>query len=313
VSNTIHGSSHKAIKLMRKEPASLAVYWIYVSRTNEDNVAFPSLRGLAKDTGWSVNKCKAARDWLVSCQALRVVLDYIRPDWRDLDEKALKHRQNLDHAEYYRPTGKLVVAGVEYAMLYFGQSEPSDLEDPVTDVSPRATSQTVRHRSACDIAPRDTELDSSSTKRDTKIAPNGATPKALFDAMKNAIAAAFGWDWKTMSDTEIGTTQKAAKQLCKIGWQPEHVYLLHAECKRLGWVGFKPTALLNVVSDVRKRVEKQPVILQLESPTDSDAPASANFRVYDTDGVTFLGMGEAGLKRKAQLEAERAALPKEVA
>lgn len=47
---------------------------------------------------------------------------------------------------------------------------------------------------------------------------------------------------------------------------------------------------------------KQAVIIPYDELT---APSSADFRVYDTDG-TYLGMGAEGLKRKAELEAERA-------
>jgi len=137
MSNIIHGLSHKALKYMRKRPATLAVYWIYISRTNHENVAWPSIRGLERDTAWNRTTCQEARAWLVEHQALERVSDYIRPEWRGLDEKELKQKRNLDRAEYYRPTGHIVIDGEVFPMLYFGKSEVSDIES--SDVLPRRT------------------------------------------------------------------------------------------------------------------------------------------------------------------------------
>lgn len=166
MSNTIHGLSHKALKHLRQRPAALAVYWIYISRTNNENVAWPSLRGLESDTGWNRNTCKSSRDWLIEHKALERVPDYTRPDWRSLDEAEFKKRANLDKAEYYRPTGYIEVNGERFEMLYFGKNETSGIEDthdvtrgkPSHDVTRRRTSK------ALDIERGEPELDSITTK-----------------------------------------------------------------------------------------------------------------------------------------------------
>lgn len=138
MSNLIHGASHKALKHMRKRPATLSVYWVYISRTNNENVSWPSIRGLERDTGWNRTTCQDARAWLVEHGALERVDGYERPEWKNLDDKARAQKKNLDRAEYYRPTGYIIVDGVKYPMLYFGKDEASDIED--SDVLPRRTS-----------------------------------------------------------------------------------------------------------------------------------------------------------------------------
>ena len=115
--STIHGASWEAIAAFREKPAALAVYWIYCARVNRDNVAWPSLRGLAKNTGWSVSACQEARKWLVAHGALEQVADYTRPQWRTVPDKRRAELQNLDRAEYYRPTGYIEFAG-RFDLLY---------------------------------------------------------------------------------------------------------------------------------------------------------------------------------------------------
>src|SRR3990172_12886779 len=129
MSNVIHGQSHKAIRLFRKQPAALAVLWIYASRTNYDNVAWPSVRGLAHDTGWGKEACLNARAFLVQHEALEVVEHYVRPAWRDLKLADRTRRLNLDKAEYFRPTGKLVIDDKKYPILYSGGDFSAGIED----------------------------------------------------------------------------------------------------------------------------------------------------------------------------------------
>src|SRR5258706_11055581 len=111
MSGIIHGASHKAIKGFREEPAAMSVYWIYVSRTNKDNVAWPSGSGLARDTGWCKEKCLDARQWLVEHNALERADGYVRPEWMNLDEDTRRKKMNLDRCEYYRPTGVINIDG----------------------------------------------------------------------------------------------------------------------------------------------------------------------------------------------------------
>lgn len=125
MSNTIHGGSHSALKHFRKNGAALAVYWEYISRTNYDNVSWPSLNGLAKNTGFSKQSCLNARHWLIEHGALERVEGYIRPQWRGLSGDELTQKLNLDQSEYYRPTGIVVVGDKTYKMLYFGSDDSS--------------------------------------------------------------------------------------------------------------------------------------------------------------------------------------------
>ncbi len=158
MSNVIHGQSHKVLKHLREEPAALAVLWIYASRTNRDNVAWPSSRGLAHDTGWGREACLKARAYLVEHEALEEVKDYVRPDWRKLEPADKARRLNLDKAEYYRPTGKFVINGKTYPVFYYGGDSPSPVEDETLtpadpDGLPHPTSGADRHRSAPDVGP----------------------------------------------------------------------------------------------------------------------------------------------------------------
>ena len=109
--STIHGGSTKALRAMRDKPAALSVYWDYCARRNHEGVAFPSLRGLASDTGWAINTCDEARTWLVACGALVEVQGYIRPQWRNLVDGDQRRRLALDKARYYRVTGWIVISG----------------------------------------------------------------------------------------------------------------------------------------------------------------------------------------------------------
>lgn len=259
--NVIHGASHKAIRFMREAPAALAVFWIYSSRTNYENVAWPALRGLARDTGWSVNTISKARAWLVEHGALEQVKDYVRPDWRKLEPAKQKQRVNLDKSEYYRPTGKIVIDDKEYPLLYIPQSEQSDIES-IDDVSPRQTSP------ASDIVSDDTELDTSTTKHDTKThsAPNGTdkpspaksdrVPADKMNPMKDAIATAFGYDWNTMTKDEIGIVQATAKQLCKVNATPEHVAIVYQYCQQ-NYTHFSPKALATKYSEAMKQHQQR--------------------------------------------------------
>lgn len=167
--SSIHGGSAKSIAIFRKKPAALAVYWIYCARVNRENAAWPSLRGLAKDTGWSVNACRAARTWLVEHGALERLPEYVRPDWREYPADKLARRQRLDKCEYYRPTGVIQADGETFPLLYVGQNETApELEESLFDVSPDDTSNQgdVSRRDTPHVSPGDT---SHVSRRDTEL------------------------------------------------------------------------------------------------------------------------------------------------
>jgi len=170
--SSIHGLSHKAISAFRDKPAALAVYWIYVSRTNVDGVAWPTLRGLVRDTGWSINACKEARKWLVEHGALETIDEYIRPKWRKLEGLEKTHVRNLDQSEYYKVTGTIMVDTIELDMLYFGGNEDSDIEDDnpddYTHVSPHDTSVRIVTPVA-DVSPQPTSVGTQQARRDTEL------------------------------------------------------------------------------------------------------------------------------------------------
>lgn len=93
------------------------------------------------------------------------------------------------------------------------------------------------------------------------IAPEGAkdkklsTPASLMNPMKNAIVAAFGYDWKKMTKQETGKIQAAAKSLCDVGLDPADVPKLYAYCQSR-FTHFTPVALASNVSEWRKQGEK---------------------------------------------------------
>lgn len=324
MSGTIHGAFHKSARFFRAHPAAAIVYLIYLSRLNRENVAWPSLRGLAKETAWSVNECRQARDFLVGHGALELVKDYVRPEWRKLPDKEKQRKTSLDKAEYYRPTGVLIVDGKTYHLLYIPASEASPALD---DVSPDDTSHDVSRRAMShtdDDRPGDTELDSI-TKLDSITAegdstedsfapdgtkgmesknplapdfeesgaesavnpstpsaapppsPNGRSKKpardnARLSALKNAIADAFDWDWKTMTKSEAGKIQAAATQLYDAGVAVELVPRLFAQCKT-DFSQFGPNALCSVVSKVRAGAAQAHA--RIDAAAQTEAPEDA--------------------------------------
>jgi hypothetical protein len=158
MSRTIHGSAHAAIRFFRENPAALSVYLVYVSRANTDNVAWPSIRGLARDTGWGADACQKARQWLIDHSALEEKHDYIRPAWRKLPKEDRQQRINLDQSKYFKPTGGIRVDGVVYNVLYAPVGNECD---ETLDVRSHRTS------GAPDVGPDSTELDSIGSKGDS--------------------------------------------------------------------------------------------------------------------------------------------------
>lgn len=182
---------------MREHPAALSVYWIYVSRTNNEGVAWPSGRGLETDTGWEIKTCLKAREWLVQCEALETVKDYIRPEWRKLPAKERAQKVNFDKAEYYRPTGYIIVNGTRHPMLYFGAQEDSDIEEEITDVPPQPTSDGNPHGFTTDVGSGTTELDSSNTQLDSIV------PESSDDDSVGAIAKTTSSEQETSAVGDI--------------------------------------------------------------------------------------------------------------
>jgi hypothetical protein len=76
---------------------------------------------------------------------------------------------------------------------------------------------------------------------------------SVMNPLKDAIVLAMGWSWTTMTKSEKGSVQSAAKELAEASIAPDTVKLLKAECDMRGWKGYTALALCKVVSDVLKR------------------------------------------------------------
>lgn len=80
-------------------------------------------------------------------------------------------------------------------------------------------------------------------------------PALEFNPLKNAIAAAFGWNWPgsgikpEMTKSETGLIQAAAAELYDAGIKPEDIPALYGYCQQ-NFTHFKPKALCGVVSTV---------------------------------------------------------------
>lgn len=257
MSRTIHGQSTKALKHLREKPAALAVYWCYVARMNNEGVAWPGARGLAKDTSWNKATCLEARQLLVSLCALEPVPDYIRPEWRKLPEGEQKKKKGLDRSEYFRPTGYIIVNEQRLMLLYNGGDEANDIDEKAPDVR-RGSTSTPQYNSGNGHLPGSTELDSlsdldsSQSEDDSKkdIAPDGAAgtspspfkvadPEAarfnkarVFDCV---AFAAFGIkDMRDLEAVEVDGKKKKNPAGARIGMISDWLkkfYLLHTKSK----------------------------------------------------------------------------------
>lgn len=299
MSRTIHGKSHEAIKAFRKKSAALTVYWVYVSRMNNEGVTWPSVSRIAKDTGWNKNTCLDARGYLVSIQALERVTDYIRPDWRTLEPQALARKRNFDKSEYYRPTGYVMMNGKRLPMLYNGADEASSLEEQVSDVPQNMTSSETGHQAPVDVKNCGIVLDSLSVlgssiadaeavgdelefktpeqlfdeaaskgKADKRIIPlviEEDKPKTRANPYFDLIVELFGVDYASLTKTEQSGIGKVAAELKKAGRSLDDIRVIYAYCVKKEFSGFTWHALTSHASmALKSRVKKSataPVIV----------------------------------------------------
>jgi len=134
---------------------------------------------LARDTGWSVDACADARDWLVEHEVIEKVGEYIRPDWRKLPDQEKAQKRNLDKSEYYRLTGKLTADNRTYDLLYFGghEGEQSDVgRQPTSDAAQQRRQPTEPISSIERIA---TELEHSTNNTSADAPRSISTDKKL--------------------------------------------------------------------------------------------------------------------------------------
>lgn len=271
---------------------------------NENGDAFPGITRLAKKCSISERAAQQAINALERAGELQVFVQVgtkTTSGWTNLYRVVMK---DAAQPAVYNQQGERVhprpIKSIKERQ--FPAQQEVKPASPLQEVKP-ASPDGVQLASPHEVKPASPKPSVQPSVQPKEKIARRAIPATRINPMKDAIATAFGWDWSKMSRNEIGMVQSTAKQLCEIDWLPEDVPLLYAECKRRGWVNFKPTALPNVVSDVRNRVKTQAVILQLDPVTDTTD--SGDFRVYDANGA-YIGKGAAGLARKAELEAQRA-------
>lgn len=98
-------------------------------------------------------------------------------------------------------------------------------------------------------------------------------PAAELNPIKDAIVAAFGWSWETMTKGEKGKVQAAARDLYDAGRTAEDIPALHTYCKK-NYTHFGPTALCNAASEVAK---KQAALKVLMMPTEVTLPEPSDY------------------------------------
>lgn len=81
-------------------------------------------------------------------------------------------------------------------------------------------------------------------------------PAAQMNPMKDAIATAFNWSWDTMTKSNKGTIQRAAKELCQAGATPEHIPFLYQFCKR-NFDNISPMALSSQWSNFQAKHKRR--------------------------------------------------------
>jgi hypothetical protein len=123
-------------------------------------------------------------------------------------------------------------------------------ENPAEIDSPTSTDSANSARAEQAAGPPDGGQ-AASKPTPTRSKKSDTIPKALMDPMKDAIAAACGWSWATMTDSEKGTIQRAAKELCKAGVTASDVPGLHQFCASR-YQQFGPMALASSLSAYRK-------------------------------------------------------------
>lgn len=277
MSSVINGNSASIIKHFRDKPAALSVYWIYCARQNNEGVAWPSLRGLSHDTGWSIDTVKEAREWLTEHGALERIETYVRPVWRTATSDQRPAFVALDHAQYYRVTGALKIDGKSYPLLYEnavqgdseGQSdeshndvlpgrtsEPSNIETPPTELTTNKSSQ---------LDSREQEEQLSSPKEQEMIAPppvegEMVKPDAVesseptpFQALFAAVCAEFGYDPAKLTKDKRGLINRVAGELLTAGCTiPEVHYLklyLDVLKREQQWTSYSVAAMTKYYPD----------------------------------------------------------------
>lgn len=134
----------------------------------------------------------------------------------------------------------------------------------LVEVEPRVSKRNSLFQNETGVFQNETTLPETTT-REKDIAPGGAgisakrTPATVMNPMKDAIAAAFGWDWKHITRANAGMIQRVAKDLCDAGVEPNEVQAIYNWCKAQGWPGtFTPMALSKHLASWRAQSRPKP-------------------------------------------------------
>lgn len=207
--------------------------WLYIVMLKHANRTtgelFPSIKTLVKETRMSKAQVLRCTKTLEAKGLIRVTRD----EQKNGKDRAVNHYFILSATQYLPDT----TPGIY-------QTPP-----PVSN----------RNLNQSQLEPENTlssDDDAVEIASDKTTAPKDVVPAAEMNPMKDAIAAAFGYDWKTMTKTEKGLTQKTARELCLADVKPEQVAALYRYCAAR-FTTFKPGALSGNVSDWRKTVQPQ--------------------------------------------------------
>lgn len=125
--------------------ARLHVFLILFLRGNVRNRCWPSMRRIAKDTGYALAAVNEAKKWLEEHGAIEVV----KYDQRIGEEKkGINHLQNV-----YQLTGVIKFNGVTYPYLYVPQNETSDNETSRIETEVVKEFKSVKKRKETTFAP----------------------------------------------------------------------------------------------------------------------------------------------------------------
>jgi hypothetical protein len=95
------------------------------------------------------------------------------------------------------------------------------------------------------------------------------------DAMKNALADAFGLDHDKVTGTKWNEFGKAGSELIAVGATPDEMKALHTWCKKQDWPTFTSMAMAKSYADWRKERQQSALIIQASTPpTDEECNAS---------------------------------------
>jgi hypothetical protein len=213
--------------------------------SNQRLRCWPSTDLLMAETGFSSHKeITEARRWLLDRQAIILVPYHQRVG----EEKNLPERQFV-----YQLTG--VFRAKDGTLVPLLRLSPEEAGSVIADLKTMdGIESSVRESMMADLKGifqvEDIVVPKKKAQRRRAAQPTKErVPSACMNPMKDAIVNAFGWDWKTMTGTEIGLVQKVARELCLAHTAPADIPSLHKFCEK--FTDFGPGALSKHLSEWR--------------------------------------------------------------